>query len=191
MRHLLFLTILAILPGCAPLMIPMTPRLNPDEQHGVDQMWENLLMPVDRVDRQTLLDANVAFCLFAVGVDRLHMTSEKFFAGGKVMMEIDCDAANPAADQYTISIQDRRGKTIRRERYSRGDVEDSAEMIFGVGRFGPNGPEAATRPTIQPTTCQSETPEMRKRRQEMERRQAAVIAATQPARLEATRTGRR
>jgi hypothetical protein len=35
-------------------------------------------------------------------VDRMRMTSEKYFSGGKAVMEIDRDRANPDADQYTI-----------------------------------------------------------------------------------------
>jgi len=179
MRFALLILLTASITGCGPLVSPMLPRLKPDEQHQVDQAWDNLLTPVQRVDRQTLLDTSVAFWMYTLGVDRMHMTSEKYFSGGTVVMEIDCDRAVPDSDQYTITVLDRQGRTLRRERYSRSDVEESStEMLSGIVQM-----ESTTQPTTQSATAPSESPEHRQRREEAERRRAAVIAATQPARL--------
>ncbi len=105
---------LPFLADCGPMFSPMSPRLTPKDQRTVDQLWNNMLTPVQRVDRQTLLDANVAFWMYTFGIDRLRMTSEKYFNGGTAMMEIDCDRANPDADEFTITILDKAGRTLRR-----------------------------------------------------------------------------
>jgi hypothetical protein len=202
------------LTGCGPLFVPMAPTLQAEDQRQVDQMWDNLLTPVQRVDRQTLLDANVAYWMYAIGVDRMHMTSEKYFSGGTAVMEIDCDRANPDADQFTITILDDRGRTVRRERYSRADVEESARMLRGMSNIRPTdlrslhaniesnvnfeiGAPAtqtstapadqlatpATPSTSPPATAPTETADERAVRMDIERRVAAVVAATQPARI--------
>ena len=155
-----------LLTGCGPMFLPATVPLSPEEQKQVDSMWDNLLSPVNRVNRQTLLDAILVYWLFQSGVDRLHMTSETYFAHGKAVMEIDCDRANPQADQFSITVLDDRGRTQRRERYSRADIEKSAADL------------SVAIPTTQP--CR-ETPEQRQHRLEQERRMRAVVAGTQPA----------
>ena len=155
-----------VLTGCGPMFLPATVPLSAEEQKQVDSMWDNLLSPVGRVNRQTLLDTILVYWLFQSGVDRLHMTSEKYFAHGKAVMEIDCDRPNPQTDQFSITVLDDRGRTIRRERYSRADIEKAAADLSVAG------------PTTQPFR---ETTEQRQHRQEQERRMRAVVAATQPA----------
>ncbi|MDB5358129.1 MAG: hypothetical protein JWN24_4582 [Phycisphaerales bacterium] len=153
----------------------------------IDAAWNNMLTPVNRLDHQTLLDTVVTYWLFQLGVDRLHMVSEKYLSSGKVVMEIDCDRANPAADQFTVTVLDDRGKTLRRERYSREDVNQSAtaltERNSSVQRTSVT---IVTQPATQPATqpgCPQETAEQRQHRIEYERRVKAVIVATQPATL--------
>ncbi len=180
MRFALLTVLIASMTGCGPLVSPMAPRLEPEMQRQVDQAWDNLLTPVRRVDRQTLLDANIAFWMYTMGVDRLHMVSQKCFSGGTAIMEIDCDRANADSDQYTITVLDRQGRTVRRERYSRSDVEESSKMLVTGDVVHA---EPTTQPTTQSATAPSETPEHRRLREEIEHRRAAVIAATQPARL--------
>ena len=196
MRFSFATVLLTGLSGCGPLFVPMLPRLAPEDQHTVDNMWDNLLTPLQRVDRQTLLDANIAYWMYAIGVDRMHMTSEKHFAGGKAVMEIDCDRANPDVDQFTITVLDEHGRTVRRERYSRADVEESAKMLRGMSNIGPTELrslkiEPATEPTTLPLTMPVETLEQRKFRLESERRCAAAAAATQPAQLLPAKEGPR
>src|SRR5579864_3614524 len=100
--------------GCGPMLLPMTSRLPPEEQAQIDRMWENMLTPVGRTDHQTLLDCILVYWMFQNGVDRLHLTSEKYLSHGKVVMEIDCDRTNPHADQFIVCVLDDRGRTIRR-----------------------------------------------------------------------------
>jgi len=204
MRIGLTIILFAGIGGCGPLFTPMAPQLSPDDQHKVDQMWDDMLTPVQRVNRQTLLDTNVAYWMFTFGVDRLHVTSEKYFSGGTAVMEIDCDRANPDVDQFTITMLDERGRTIRRERYTRAEVEESSRVLRGMANLGPSGItiqgqaavevgpptiEPSTQPATQPITAQPETPEERAFLLECQRRQAAAAAATQPARLSPSSSG--
>jgi hypothetical protein len=146
-----------------------------------------MLEPVGRADRQTLLDTTLAFWLFEIGVDRMHMTSEKHFTHGSVLMEADCDRVNPDLDQFTITIVDERGRTLRRERYTRADVEESSNALHGVANAGPQEIERANdreKPDAdRASTASSETSDRRRKEKERERRWKAVIAATQPARI--------
>jgi hypothetical protein len=200
MRFTLAIVFLASFAGCGPLFLPMMPRLNAEDQHVVDQMWDNLLTPIQRVDREALLDTNIAFWMYAIGVDRMQMKSEKYFKGGTAIMEMDCDRANPDADQFTITVLDERGRTIRRERYTRADVEDSARMLRGrYLRGSENGApliegqitiqigmpttQSATQSATRPSTTRPLTPDELREVSESERRRAAVVAATQPARV--------
>jgi len=183
MRFVILMISLSLFAGCGPMLSPMAPRLDVETQQKVDQIWNNLLTPVDRVDRQTLLDTNVSYWMYTLGVDRLHMTSEKYFSGGAAIMVIDCDRANPDSDQYTITIVDHQGKTVRRERYSRADVEESSKMMTGIDNSIRSTTQPTTQPSTQPATTQAESEEIRKLRVEIERRHTAVEAATQPARL--------
>jgi hypothetical protein len=195
MRLVLLIVLCVALSGCGPLLSPMLPRLTAEDQQKIDQVWDNLLTPPQRVDRQTLLDVNVVYWLYSLGVDRLHMSSEKYFNGGIVVMQIDCDRANPDSDEFAITVLDQRGRTIRRERYSRADVDESSKM---VGAFPFNDalehkkPDdshitvKAGNPTTQSATqpaTRALTPEEEHLRAEIERRRLAVIAATQPARV--------
>jgi hypothetical protein len=94
-------------------------------------------------------------------------------------MEIDCDRVNPDSDQFMITVLDRQGRTVRRERYSRSEVEEcSTTMASDIVHL-----HATTQPTTQSATAPSETPEHRRRREAVERRRAAVVAATQPGRV--------
>jgi len=177
----------------------MTTLLAEEDQKTFDGMWNNMLTPVNRVDRQTLLDTVNVYMMFQLGVDRLHLTSEKYLASGKVVMEVDCDRASPLTDQFTITVLDERGRTVRRERYSRAEVDESAQMVapypttnpavevtvhaeIGIGTTQPSTRPETEPATTHPTT-QELTPEQRRVLLEVERRIKAVEAATQPATL--------
>jgi hypothetical protein len=149
--------------GCGPLMRPMTIRLEADQQRMVDQMWNNMLTPADRLDRELLLDVVCVYALFQVGVDRLHMVAEKQYERGRVVMEIDCDGRSPGSDQFTVTLLDERGRTVRRERYGRSEIE------------------ALTEPPI--TESQRKAAPERTEEEEAKRaqRRARIEAATQPA----------
>jgi hypothetical protein len=180
--------------GCGPLLTPMSIRLPEEDQKTFDGMWNNMLTPVSRVGHQTLLDTLVVYMMFQLGVDRLHVVSEKYLDHGKVVMDIDCDRASPGTDQFTITVVDDRGRTLRRERYSREDVEESTQTMAPWLTASPlerppcNFRHSSTQPTTSPAastepTTRPETPEERQLRLEYERRANAVQAATQPATL--------
>jgi hypothetical protein len=84
----------------------------------------------------------------------------------RVVMEVDCDRANPEADQFTIAMMDGVGRTLRRERYSREEVEASL---------------AADAEERRPSAAES--PEQRQRLVERDARRERMLAATQPARV--------
>jgi hypothetical protein len=155
--------------------------------------WNNMLTPVNRVDHQTLLDTLVMYWMYQMGVDRLHLVSEKYLRQGKAVMEIDCDRANPLADQFTVTVLDDHGRTLRRERYSRTEVEQSVEilsngpqvsMVLTSGPAKETATHSTTRPsTAVPTTEEVESPQQKRQRLERDRRIKAVEASTQPARV--------
>jgi hypothetical protein len=180
------------------MFLPMSLRLSDEDQQKIDAVWNNMLTPVNRVEHETLLDVTVSNWLYQWGVDRLHFVSEKYLPSGKVVMEIDCDRANPAADQFTITVLNDRGQTIRRERYSRAEVDESAKMLWNASKEarGPafalksevsveitigSATQPANPPTPGPTTQPAETPEEKQFREARERRLKAMEAATQPA----------
>jgi hypothetical protein len=185
--------------GCGPMFLPMLTRLAPDDQKKFDEMWSNMLTPVNRVDHQTLLDTVIVYFMFQLGVDRLHMVTEKNLANGKVVMDIDCDRVSPESDQFTITVLDDHGHTLRRERYSRKDVEESAQALTNIPRTlslmqqaantspatepttAPASRPSSTTQTTLPATQEAETSEQRKRRLDYQHRIEAVQAATQPA----------
>ena len=177
-----------LLSGCGPMVMPMTPRMTPEDQRALDEMWNNMLTPVSRVDHQTLLDTMIAYWLYQWGVDRLRLSSDKYLSAGKVSMELDCDRANPDSDQFTVTVTDDRGRTVRRERYTRREVEDTVGVLWDktdvTTTLRSIGPLATLCPTTHPAPAAQETAEDRLRRLERERRLRAVRAATQPATLE-------
>jgi hypothetical protein len=181
------------------MFLPMSTRLTEEDQKIYDGMWNNMLTPVNRVDRQTLLDTTIVYMMFQLGTDRLHMVTEKYLATGKVVMEIDCDRINPASDQFTIAVLDDRGRALRRERFSRQEVEESAHALTTLPTTMPvtqqvyeshrpsttsaTAPSAPTEPASGREIRSSETPEEQSHRLELERRVRAIQAATQPATL--------
>lgn len=96
------------LTGCGPLFTPMTARLTPEDQRRIDVTWDNMLTPVGRPDRQTLLDTLIVFWLYQVGVDHFHLISEKYLTHGKVVMEVNCDRASPELDEFVVAVLDDR-----------------------------------------------------------------------------------
>jgi hypothetical protein len=161
---ILFIVAAASLGGCGPMAMPMTVRLDEQQQREVDQMWSSMLTPSDRLDRDLLLDVILSYQMFQVGVDRLHLTAEKRFAGGLAVMEIDCDRAGPPElDHFAITVVDRQGRMLRHEYYTRPEVEarirDMAEAVISA-----------------PDNEQQQA----QRRREVEGRMRRVEAATQP-----------
>lgn len=177
--------------GCGPMFAPLSTPLSEADQKQVDAMWDNMLTPVNRIDRQTLLDTISVFWMFQLGVDRLHLRTEKYLKHGTVIMEADCDRASPQTDEFTVTVLDEQGRTLRRERYSRSDVEDTYKIMWGLPNlngenFTATNPQGATvdittEPATRSSASTQESPEMKHLREERERRMKAVEAATQPA----------
>ncbi len=113
------------LAGCGPLPAPMPARLTDEEHKEVQESWERALAPVGRLDHQHLLDVLVGTGAYQYGVDTLDFRSEKRYSGGKVVMEIHFDRAAPAGDRFEVRVTDLVGRTVREERYSRAEIEQT------------------------------------------------------------------
>lgn len=130
MRVTLISLCLLTVAGCGPLMRPMVDRLDDQTQARVDDTWDNMFSPVDRLDRTLLLDVILVGQLHQYGVDRLHMVSEKYVGDGLVVMEVSFDRAVPEADEFVVAYVDGDGYEIRRESYTREDIEDRIAFLF-------------------------------------------------------------
>ncbi len=178
MRYTLLLLSLALVGCSGPLTWPMVTRLNPEEQESVNQSWTNMLSPPERLDRGLLLDVIIASSMYQQGIDRLMMTSEKDVWGGRVVMTVAYDRAQPAQDSFTIVYTDAQGCERRRERYSFREVEARVRLHF----------EAPAEAQTQPATPAEEVEQMRQAEREMAdrladrlARQILIQAATRPA----------
>jgi hypothetical protein len=114
----------------------MGQRLSPADQQQVDSIWDNMLTPAQRVDRDTLLDAIVLNQLHDVGVDEIHMCSKKKLTDERVVaMEVRFARDDPAADQFTFTLKNRWGWTLRKERYTGKQVLSRIDD-FGAAQTG-------------------------------------------------------
>lgn len=119
--------------GChGPLTKPMVDRLDDQTQAKVDDAWSNLFAPPDRLERTLLLDAIISAQLYQLGVDSLHMISEKRVGDGLVMMEVQYCRDFPALDEFSVTCVDHAGMEVRRERFTRADVQDRIEFLYSA-----------------------------------------------------------
>ena len=139
MRALAFLSFLVvIIAGCGPLSRPMVLRLDPDTQRSIDEAWLCMLTPPDRSVRTLLLDTILEGQMHEYGVDSLRFVSEKEIGDALVVMEVNYERADPNADEFIFTYVDRDGFEIRREQYSRHEVEGRLEFFYGPGfTYGP------------------------------------------------------
>jgi sulfite reductase beta subunit-like hemoprotein len=124
-----FASLAIVLCGCTTLPVPMVPRVDDETQGKVTAAWTAMLSPVNRLDRQTLLDAIINYQFHEMGVERFSARVEKTFDGGTVVMEIQFDRARPAADRFVVEVFDKGWRLIRRESYSREDVENTVRAL--------------------------------------------------------------
>jgi hypothetical protein len=157
----LFVLLCVLLGGCGHMFFPAVQRLSPEDQAKVDQIWNNVLTPPERVDRELLLDVVEAFELHTAGIDRLKLECEKDFTGGTVHMIVNFNRRRPPEDdRFIVMIRDHQGHLLRKETYSSEEVLSHGKQIFGVvvtGTFQEESKEAATQPSSQPATQQSPT----------------------------------
>jgi len=104
-------------------------------------------------------------------------------------MEIDCDRASPDTDQFTVTVLDGRGRTLRRERYARCEIEQRAKALW---EFNPNSiaqnmqrftDHSTTRPSTEPII----PPTSERANLDRDRRLKAIEAATRPAKVDSSR----
>jgi len=119
--------------GCGPLTTPMPARLNDDQQKQIDASWNAALTPVFKLDRRAVMDLMVLRYAFELGVDRLELKSEKDLASGKAVMEIHIDRTKPGDDRFDFYVLNKAGAEVRRERYTRAEVEATAQAFHDHG----------------------------------------------------------
>ncbi|HKA07380.1 MAG TPA: hypothetical protein VKD71_08995 [Gemmataceae bacterium] len=113
-----------VVAGCVPMKSgPLPSQLLDDDQRRVDDCWERALTPIDRLEREPFLDALIITQGYQLGVDRLHLRSEKDFSSGVVVMEIRITRKRPVDDRFEVSVLDKNGKVLRDFMYSREEVE--------------------------------------------------------------------
>lgn len=128
--HILYCCSLGLaLSGCGPLQTPLPPRLDDEHQKSIDESWDKALSPVDRFNNQSLLDTLVITQGYQLGVDKLEFRSEKNFSGGVVVMESRFDRQAPERDLFTVTVQDRQGRALRQERYTREQIETTCHEL--------------------------------------------------------------
>ncbi len=134
MRPFHFVFLLAVLgsavAGCGPMQVPMPPRLDDEGQKKIDEGWDRALQPVEHFNHQTLLDMLMVTRGYEAGVDRLTFRSEKRVAVGTVVMEVHFDRAAPLEDRFEVQILDEAGKVLRKERYTREEIEKTNRELF-------------------------------------------------------------
>jgi len=176
-------TTLIVVFGCrGPLNAPMVTRLSPEEQQQVDDTWRNMLTPVDRLDRTLLLDVLLTSDFYQLGVDRLDMTALKRVPPYRVIMEIHCDRDAPPFDAFTVAGLDADGREVRRERYSREDVEGRvSHMHLAEAHVQMLAGEEKAEPATLTAEQRAELERLRAEAADWAARKAAILAATQPA----------
>jgi len=140
MRTLLSIAALSVLAvaGCGPMGSgPMPPRLEDAEQKQVDESWDKALTPVDKLDRQAVLDALILSQAYQAGVDKLTFRSEKKCAAGTVVMEIHFDRSKPDQDRFDFRIVAADGRVLRELTYNRQEVETTYKELHDP-KFDPD-----------------------------------------------------
>jgi hypothetical protein len=121
------------LAGCGPMMFPAVERLDPQEQAEVDGVWDAMLNPAAKADRQVLLDALLLQQLHQRGVDRLILRSEKLFTGGTAVLEVFFERANEAADRFELTVLDMDNKVARHESWPADEVIEAVRLCWDAG----------------------------------------------------------
>jgi hypothetical protein len=124
----------------------MPVRLDDEGQKKIDESWNKAFAELDKIDHQQLLDIFVGTGAYQLGVDKLHLRSEKRTAGGLVVMEIHFDRAAADQDRFEVSAFDPAGKLIRSEKFNRKEVEQTQTDLFPPApKDGKDAPEHKAR----------------------------------------------
>lgn len=160
--------------GChGPLTVPMVERLDKEQQKEVDDSWSNMLSPPTRLSRTVLLDTMLANQFHQRGVDSLRLVSEKQVNGGRVVLEINFEKNAPNFDEFVFTCLDTQGNEIRRERYTRDDVEQRVRVLMDCVQIPEDEEKLAAMDPAQ-------LADLRRRAAEQRAAHEAIRAATQP-----------
>ena len=118
--------------GCEGLdASPMAYRADESAQRVRDEYWRNLIASQGMLDRDKFLHALMEHQPFQFGIDTLRLSSRKVSDGQAIEMEITYERSKPSWDAFSVIIRAENGEVIRREVYSREDVEQQ-KMDFGL-----------------------------------------------------------
>jgi hypothetical protein len=150
----LLLTVAAI--GCGPLAMttPLPPIVDEEAKAAIDESWSKAFTPVDRLNRQELLDVLIGTTAYQLAVDKFVYVAEKQFAGGKAVMEIQVDRARPEGDHFEITVLDEQGEVVRNERYDREFVERTIQELNN--NITPPPPDQQAAPELAELQAQRE-----------------------------------
>ncbi len=124
--------VLACFSGCGPMRgpSPLPERLDEQGQKSIDESWNQALSPVTHLDHKALLDGLLVTQAYQFGVDKMLFRSEKKFAGGTVVMELEFDRQKPEQDRLEVNIFDANQVRVRQEKYKRDEIEKSVQDLF-------------------------------------------------------------
>jgi hypothetical protein len=108
----------------------MPPRLDDESQKEIEESWDKALTPVNRFDRQELLDALIGTQAYQLGVDKLTFRSEKKYSAGTVIMESYFDRLAPDKERFDVMVLDLKDTLIRHESYGRAAIETTNRELF-------------------------------------------------------------
>lgn len=121
---------LAFLPGCSFLDgKPMPERLSEEAQARCDYGWEYFVANQPVVEHATLLDTMLMRQVWHRGVDRLYLRSEKQAGDVLVVMETRFERIRPDGDDFSVTLFDTSGRTLRAERFTRQEIEAAIELV--------------------------------------------------------------
>lgn len=126
------LLVIALFAGCGPTTHPMVIRPTPEQQEHINEVWNNMLTPHDRLDRTLLLDVLITNQMHQLGVDELELTSYKQTENGWITMRIRYDREYPDEDEFEFVYEDNAGIELCHHVYSREEIEERLAFLFGV-----------------------------------------------------------
>lgn len=129
------------LAGCGHPASPLPPRTDAGTQKLIDDAWDQAMDPPTKLGRSELLDVLVGTQAYQHGVDTFALRAEKRFAGGRVVMEIAFDRSQPDDDRFEVSVFDDTGKPLRKERFTRDEVEEAYAALCVPPPQPGNAPE--------------------------------------------------
>lgn len=128
-QQLVLTVVVTALTGCGTFGVkPIPVRLGEAGQQRYEYGWEHLVALGPEVDRTALLDTLLMGQVWHMGVDRLHLRSEKQVGDVRVVMETQFDRALPEEDMFAVTFYDAQGRIERREIFTPAEFDDALAL---------------------------------------------------------------